>query len=231
MASSVILGVVRRWSYPVTMLALALVVAGCSSGGGKQSAPTTVSRRTTATRGGVTGHRGGGHGFAPLPPLLAILGPCPNTYPSVPLTKLNAGAAGLGRKLVPISASKVRICRWGACDIYTNGGEAARTVPDTLVASVTLSSSGASMFEDLTNRQPRRTTGPMGCTGPDGGIGYEYLLLTFANGSSHVNVEETDGPCVGPQLSNGTLLALPSAAWLNDLRRRTTPLGATGPQI
>ena len=199
---SVILGVMlaNRRVVGACVVIVALLVVGCSSGGGNRSSSTTIASATTNTS---TSRR------------VAKLGPCPKQYPNTPLNKLNTGVRGLDKKLVPISAATVRICKWGARDVHTSSGE--QTVPDKLVGFATLTSRRASVFEDLTNHQPNGQAGPIGCTGPNGGIGYEFLRLTFANGSDRIDVEEDDGPCAGPQLSNGKFFAVPGLAWLTDV--------------
>jgi len=77
------IGMVSRcFSVCALLAAWALLVAGCSSGGGTR---TNVARN---------------------------LGPCPSMHPTAPLTKFNAGVQGLGKTLVPIAAVRVRACEY-----------------------------------------------------------------------------------------------------------------------
>src|SRR4051794_26756597 len=75
----------------VLVVAMSLVAVGCASGSGQQSTPTTARIRTRPER----------------------LGPCPNPDPNIDLSRSNAGVVGLDKKLVPIAASRVRVCLYG----------------------------------------------------------------------------------------------------------------------
>ena len=71
---------------------MALLVAGCSRGGGNHSAPTTTNAAPSR--------------------VVAVLGGCPQSNPVDSLTTINRRVAGLGSKLIPIAASGVLICEY-----------------------------------------------------------------------------------------------------------------------
>jgi hypothetical protein len=163
----------------------ALLVAGCSSSGGKQSTPTAGHGTTTtllaAPRTTFVG------AISPPGPegptnVATSLGPCPQNYPNTPLTMLNSGVAGLDKKLVPIVATEVEVCSYGRPLQYP-----LTPPPLTLYGSGRLAAQAAATFENETNRlqrYPRGTTIWRGSCikypGP--------LLVMFANGSQHVDV-------------------------------------------
>ncbi len=89
----VILGVMRSSRTALAALPLlALVVSGCSGGGGTHSSPTTAHQA------------------------IVHLGPCPKTDPNTDQTKSNAAVKGLDRAMVPIAALRVRMCRYSSGD-------------------------------------------------------------------------------------------------------------------
>ncbi len=78
--------------FGVSVAAVVLLVAGCSSSGGKHATPTTTT---------VSPSR-----------IVVKLGPCPSLPSAASLTRLNAGVQGLAKRLVPIAAVKVRACEY-----------------------------------------------------------------------------------------------------------------------
>jgi len=191
---------------------VALLVASCSGGGGKQSTPTAKVTATTTTNPAA------GKSYpAPVQPLrvVAKLGPCPSTYPNTPFAKLNAGVTGLDKKLVPIVATEVEICAYGRPLRYP-----LIPPPFGLFGSGRLTAPAAVTFEDETNRLRPYPSGT--ATWRGGCIKYPGpLLVMFANGSQRVEVLDTVG-CAVP-VSNGVLHVRPTTKWLTELQQYTNP--------
>jgi hypothetical protein len=200
-----------------TLAAVTALLAACSSGGGKQSTPTTVSRLTMTTLAAPVGYESGGPGAA-LPHLVASLGPCPKGYGDVSLVNANAGIPGLDKNLVPIPAAVVRICEY-----LVNGRPG-------FIASGVLTRSAAQQLAKETNRLPKNPGEPS-CPppGPTGYAEYSVFVLTFASDAQHVVVFAFGG--CGSNATNGMFTAEPSPKWLNELLQRYTPCPAltTGP--
>jgi hypothetical protein len=165
----VILGVMRicRTAF-AAILAAALVVAGCSGGGGTHATPTTARQ------------------------VVVNLGPCPKTYdPNVDLTKVNAGVKGLDRALVPIAAVRVRMCKYGDGFI----GERMMVRPAN-VARFEAEANGSAVSLPTTPPPISATqglTGEEGLTGEDCVQDGAYVV-TFASASQQV---ELRGSCGG----------------------------------
>ena len=142
------------------VVSAALLVAGCSSGGGKQSTPTTVRRTATSTLAGPTGFESGG----PNGPATS----CPSERPgeSVPRPPVQ----GLKQTLVPIAASSVRICEYKVPKQLERSGR--------VVAPATVKP-----LEDTANRLPRSTDAA--CDQPVRAPSY---VATFANEDAQVNL-------------------------------------------
>jgi hypothetical protein len=172
----------RRQALFALLSAVALFVVGCSSGGGKQAAPTTT---TTAT--------------ASPSHVIANVGPCPKQYGSTTLNRLNGGVHGLDKTLVPITATRVRVCEYDA-----RGG-----ATGALIASAVLVSATAKQFENETNRLPPPLVDNSGAPAL-----YSYRVL-FTSAAQRVDVLvrlDLDG------VTNGVLHSQPTAQWQYDLR-------------
>jgi len=140
------------------------------------------------------------------------LGPCPKTYPNTPFAKLNAGVNGLDKKLVPIIASRVRVCSY---QTVPNGKAAVGSPPP---------STAVAQLENETNRLQKR---PIyywrdGCVKHPG-----TLFVTFASDSQRVDLLAIVG-CDSPA-TNGVLHVDPTAKWLNELQRYASPHTSTVP--
>jgi hypothetical protein len=94
----------------VALAVIALLIGGCSHRGGKQSAPTTTTSATSATA-------------ARKPPRASNYYPsfrdpkCPAKLPNKSVAAQNAGVQGLGKKLVPVEAVTVLVCRYLIADV------------------------------------------------------------------------------------------------------------------
>jgi hypothetical protein len=212
----------RYTSFGTLVVTAFLLVAGCSSGGGKQSAPTTAHASTKTTVGLATGEPGSGTGPTGAAYAVVNLGKCPSMDPPYSPSRyparsaaFNAGVVGLGKNLVPLDSSSVRVCRYGSNhDGPYEGGSV-------------LSGSVASQFEDEVNhlvaKPLDKTTDVSGCVG-----GPSYYV-TFAHDNTRVSL--WGAACA--YLTNGVLDAEQTTNWLNDLRRYTGlalagPSGAVG---
>jgi hypothetical protein len=192
----------------------ALVVAGCTSGGGKSSTPATVGRSPTPS-GGVTGAPGGGTG-----PKVAAenLGPCPSHYANAALKELNYGTKGIGETLVPISASEARICEYERSPGFGGIGSL------DLSASRLLKSQTAAAFGAETSRLPQLPA-RFRCTTPTPA---PLFFVTFASETESVGVWE-EGGC--GYKTNGLVTVRPTRRWLNELQRLTTPTSVAVPIV
>ena len=177
--------------------AVLLLVAGCSSSGGspqwrKVSTPKTTIATTPTTAASST--------TVSPSHVVANLGPCPTTYPQ--LSVLNAGSQGLSKRLVPIAALNVRVCRI--------------TLREGLIGSGVLRTLRAAQFEEETNQLPTIAPGtPLpGCPATA-----QVNFVTFASDTRQVSVAE--GGC--GYVTNGVLLASPTNKWLNELRHDAHP--------
>jgi hypothetical protein len=193
---------------------LALCLTACSSGGRQHSSTTTTSRSasTTAARqrsrviAATTTP-------ASTPHVVANLGPCPKLFPFGPASGLNTGVSGLDKKLVPIAALSVRLCRYDLVEVNVHTS----TFP--LAGSGILTGAPATQLEGLANHLPTAQT--RGC-----GSG-QLFLLTFASETQHVDVEEgtnaKDPTGCGPV--NGKWGGGQSTGqWLNELGVNTRAL-------
>jgi hypothetical protein len=163
------------------VVAMSLVGVGCTSGSGKHSTPTTTRIRTRPER----------------------LGPCPNPDPNIDLSKVNAGVTRLDKKLVPITASRVRVCLYGAQGKLEREG--ALVLPN------------AARFEQEANQFPASppTTVPQGGGLPGSDCPQDwYHVVTFASDSQQVDLREVCG-----RVGNGVLQAQSTMTWFNDLQR------------
>ena len=176
-----------------------LLVTGCSSGGGKQSTPT--SRKGAATAPSFSTSAGkacfvtsANHDFRPCP--RPKFGKCPLVRPQ--FSELNPGVQGLSAKVVPIGAWSVRVCSYAGA-------------AGTSVLNEVLDLDVAVRFEVLTNRLPAL---PLRRSGVSCEVGAPSALLTFASDSKQVDVVESCG-----QVTNGVFAASATAKWRNELKR------------
>ena len=88
-------------------------------------------------------------------------------------------------------------------------------MPGRLGGSALLKPRAARQFEAETNRQPTENPGPLGCTGPGGGV--LFVFLTFANDSQGTALAWQEGPCGPAALSNGYFTAYPTSGWTIDV--------------
>jgi len=169
-------------------LAFAVLVAGCSSGGGKQVSATTTIATTSSTAATPT--------TVSRSPVVRNLAQCPVGPDSPQLLEFrNAGVAGLAERLVPIAAVNVRLCNYG---------------PQGRLASSALGQSIAAA------RLATQANGFQKFTLPPGGFGCRQVdatLLIFASDSQQVSIE-TYG-CGVNVATNGFLTVRPSKTWLN----------------
>jgi hypothetical protein len=176
------------------LAAVSLLVAGCSSGGAKQSAPTTT------TLGMPTGVPGGGTSVP-----ADNLDPCPKTYDpanleGASLSRMDVGVQRLDKELVPITSSRVRVCRYGTSRQLI--GEEALTAPI------------AARFRTASNRLAGSVPGNVGPTGP-----LAVDVVTFANNTQRVSLSVN---LSGFGVTNGYLYARPTPTWFNELLRHTS---------
>lgn len=193
--------VVRTRLYAVELLALVVFVAGCSSGGARQSSPTTRAVRATTTIVPVTAGSVASH-------VVANLSRCPATEPDDSVGSLNAGVPGLADKLVPITATRVRICLYESATTSNH-----EPLPVRLVASGLLDAAAASMFEDDTNRLPSSDNRNGRPTSPP------FVFVSFASDTQVVNVTEA---CGCGLKTNGVRFVSPTTKWLLELSGYTT---------
>jgi hypothetical protein len=166
-----------RCRHPViALVAVAILIAGCSSSGGNHASPTATIATTSSTSTTTT--------TASPSRVVAKLGPCPSTYPTESLKALNAGVSGLDKTLVPIFASAVHICE------YVRPLRYDPRQPLEIFASGLLTSAAATTFERETNRGARYVDPPecrqTAMTGP-------VFVLMFATDAQQgdLNTEET----------------------------------------
>ena len=175
-----------RRAFCAAVATVAVLVAGCSSAG-KQAAPMT----TNPTRPNTTTTVSPWH-------VVGDLRKCSSKAPTEPVTNLNAGMQGLDKKLVPITAVTVRVCRY----------------PQAIAPSF-YDSQAAGQFETLTNRLAIQSAagapGIVGCA--DGPL----YVLTFASDKEQVDIEARG--C--GKATNGVLDANPNTHWLNLLQTPT----------
>ncbi len=194
------------------VLVAVLPMAGCSSGGGTYAAPTTTKVTTSSTAGTTTTVSSSRAGIK--------LGPCPPHYPVGSLETLNAGVAGVEHKLVPIIASKIRICVYDLRLPKT--GPVGLTGPQSeIIGTAALTTAVSATLEGRVNafrRYAAADSSLPGCGGPT--YHAENVLLTFANHSERVDVEGDNTRC--DPLSNGVFRASPTSSWLKELALYTT---------
>ena len=142
--------VVKRLVFGACVVAVALLVAAGSRGTMTKSDPRPPARPPAvlaAIFGEGTGVPGGGTGLVNVG---AHLGPCPSRYATIPLAKLNAGIKELNKRLVPLDASAVRICKY----VFAPNDH---VIPSGLIVSGqgVLKAATATAFEAETNRLPK----------------------------------------------------------------------------
>ena len=142
---------------------------------------------------------------APVPPRLK--------YPDDSAVALNAavGVASLRRQLIPLGALEARICQY---DTTGTRLERARVLSPSQTASF------ATVVNRLETYVPPAMQGAYRPTTIP-----PMFLFTFADGSRKVTLD--DGTC--RVLSNGVLSADPTATWLNELKRYTSPGAPASP--
>lgn len=200
-----------RPTYRALVAAVALLVAGCSSGW-KHASPTTTLSVKSALRIAPTTIE---HCLnCPLKLALPSLIPCPKQLP-LSLTKTNAGIRGLAKKLVPISAVDVRICKYATT--YTTGSGRI-TLDSHLLASGTLESPAAQRFQDETNRLIEY----QGEGGPPTPHKLITFLLTFGNATRQVNLEYA--PVATPGPTNDYLIVTATPTWSDEVAHYATTL-------
>ena len=140
-----------------------------------------------------------------------LFGACPKRFPHTSLLTLNAAVSGLDNRLVPFVASSLEICRYEVVRV-SRSATATR-----LVGALVVSGSTAKRLEKLGNEQPlARGNCP-------GAAANTFFLLTFANHSQQVQIEQEAGgtDCnIGP--TNGKWGGGASTAqWRGELLRNT----------
>src|ERR1700688_4643572 len=107
-----------RLAFVLRAIGVALLVAGCSSGVGKHATSTTTAVTVlpplVIANTGICPKESRAYEECILRHKPKPVVPCPQTEPDTSLAKLNAGVAGLNKKLVPIAAAKVWTCRWNS---------------------------------------------------------------------------------------------------------------------
>lgn len=183
--------------------ALAVLAGGCSSGGGKQSAPSTSASTLTTMLTPTTATS-----TTTVSPSHAVanLGRCPSKYPAESLKSLNAGVQGLGRTLVPIRAMNVRVCR------YEAGASSSAVLKAPYATQLEAETNGLHRVDGGYNCPPNRPP---------------FFFVTFTNDTQQVDVWEAGGCGF---VTNGVLIASPTSKWRNELRDYTVHLvgGAPG---
>jgi hypothetical protein len=160
----------RIWA----VVAVAFVGAGCSGGGGGHSVVTVPDSHRVRD--------------------LA----CRSKYPPESLTALNADVSGPAKRLVPIVAWNVLVCRYGAHEQLLGSG----LLPPLLAAP----------FEVEANQLPKLRKGaPLPDCPAD--IPHNYYV-TFANDTQRVSVGD-EGPC--GYLTNGVILVSSTQKWIDEL--------------
>jgi len=174
--------------------AVAFIAAGCTSGDGKQAVATNTQTGTTSSTAASS-----------RSPASALSDECPPKPPAAPLTALNAGVSGLDQTLVPITAVKVRVCRYPKA-----------------VSPLVYDSPAATQFEAETNRLatlPHRRKG-MSC-----GAGAPTYVVTFASASQQVDVIDFCG-----EATNGAFSADSTATWVGGLQTPTMGFPPAAPK-
>jgi META domain len=141
------------------VLSTALLVAGCSSGGGKQSTPTTAGVRTTTAPGRAS---------------LTVADPSPCST-STPVSTSTLKSEVLRSKMVPFTAAKVQICRY--------------PIGVSVVGKLLTAAPAVKQLEDATNRLPRlpAARGHRPASKPCR-ISGSWYFLTFVSDSQRVDV-------------------------------------------
>jgi len=191
----------KRRAFGTLVVAVALFVAGCSSGGGKQSTPTTVR---------------------PL-----SLGSCPKTEPNTDLTKVNTGVKGLDRVLVPITAVQVRMSRYSLVPGAGLIGERTLVSSDAARFEAETNRFPASLPTTLPAPPPYSPSGSQGLVGDEGCMQEWRHLVTFASDSQQVEIYEDGCGAV----SNGVLGAQSTAQWFSELQHDTAAALCSAPQM
>ena len=124
---------------------------------------------------------------------------CRSKYPPEALAALNAGVEGLSKRLVPIVASNVLVCRYGVHEQLLGSG----LLPPLLAAP----------FEAEANQLPKLRKGsPL----PDCPADIPHnSYVTFANDTQRVSVGD-EGPC--GYITNGAILVNSTQKWTDELR-------------
>jgi hypothetical protein len=191
-----------------------LLVAGCSSGGGKQSTPATLG-------GGSGISVATGPSASPVAHVVANPSECPSKSPTsgygafsdAPVAALNAAVEGLGRELVPFAAASVWLCSYD-------------TSNQLFMGSAMLRGAAAVQFERLTNRLPV-ILGHPAYNGPCRVEDFGSYILTFDAAARRVSIADT--AC--GFWTNGARFAGGTKKWFNELQgyaSRTGPGPAVG---
>ena len=164
---------------------LVLTVGACTSSSGKHGAATTARTSTTTP--------------APASPGVNVRA-CPDRFPGNGGVEAGTAVQGLAKRLVPIAASSVQVCRYGWLDYR-------------LVGSALLAGSTATRFERETNALPA-TRGLIGSEGRAIDCDFAYVV-TFATRLQHVGV--TNVECT--VLSNDATFRDASSKWIDEVAR------------
>jgi hypothetical protein len=188
-------------------LAVAILLAtGCSGSGGDRSSATTTTTSSLSS---------GPYNTEPAP-VVADFAPCRTRLdPSV--RDQNEGIHGLGRRLVPIDATRLRVCRYDGQSERLTGTGLLGSPPARQVA-----------IETNALAPTLRYTGPGRDTCLASGPVY---TLTFTDDETQVNVIVVG--CLAAL--NGDRLGRPTTRWFNELQHytiathpRLKPTGTTG---
>jgi hypothetical protein len=166
---------------------------------------TKQSAAATPTTAAATGNP------ATPPRPVPNLEPCPTNNALIRAHTINAGIPKLTHTLVPITALEVRICTY---------------FPDGVLGEIGLLNAAATArFEAESNQLP---TTKLPANTPNCGVDACGTTLIFANSTQHVFVYEGIGPTLhasgNTEASNGELAALPTTAWIQDLKANTHPV-------
>jgi len=179
------------------LVAVALLGAGCSSGGGKQSAAPTTTRPAGPVRPPTT--------VAAPPARPLTLGACPKIFPGETRVPFNEGVPGLAKELVPLRATVVRVCRYQ--ELPTGTSSVTSGTPAMPVAQLEAETNGLERY-------------PLGSDIGGGCVAFPRdWFVTFANSTQRSSVAYTAG-CVAPA-GNRVLEAHPTDKWLADLENFT----------
>jgi hypothetical protein len=180
-----------RPSACVLFATLALLAVSCAGSDGKQAVSTNT--RTATSPSSTTAS------YAFQAPVLSDQ--CPSKPPTASPKALNAGVSGLEKKLVPIAALTVRVCRYPKA-----------------VSPFVYDDSAAAQFEAETNRLPALALSGRGVSC---GAGAPTYVVRFSGAAQQVDVVDFCG-----EATNGAFAADPTAKWVGGLQ---TPTMGTPP--